>query len=313
MRIFLTGATGYIGSVIAEHLQRAGYHVVGLARSASSAGALGARGIEPSHGDLRDAASLIQAAQQADAVIHAGFSLDKEGLTSEAFTKAAEAERDNVRGFIATLSGTGKALIVTSGIGVFGDTGAKIYAEDTQFETPAHSAWRRNIEIEGLDAKRLNIRSMVVRAPMVYGRGGSTVPNLLLQAGRKAGIGLYLGSGENAWSTVSVDDLAALYVLALQKGPAGTLFHATAGEPVTIRSIAEAVSRNIGAGGATQSWTLEDAQRQLGLVARGIAANLRASSDISKRILGWEPAYPSILDDMAYGSYAGAPSIVKHR
>ena len=98
-----------------------------------------------------------------------------------------------------------------------------------------------------------------------------------------------LGSGENEWSTVAVDDLATLYVLALHKGRAGTLFHATAGEPVSIRSIAEAVSRNIGAGGATRSWALEEAHQQLGLVAGGISANMRASSDVSKRILGWQP------------------------
>src|SRR5258707_4055037 len=164
------------------------------------------------------------------------------------------------------------------------------------------------LENEVLNAKSQNVRGMVVRPPTVYGRGGSIIPTVLLQAGRKAGIGLYLGSGENEWSTVAVDDLAALYVLALHKGRAGTLFHATAGEPVSIRSIAEAVSRNIGAGGATRSWALEEAQQQLGLVAGGISANMRASSDVSKRMLGLQPTRSSILDDIAHGSYAGAPT-----
>ena len=305
MHIFLTGATGYIGNVIAEHLQQAGHTILGLARSDSSANRLRGRGIEPYRGNLRDVASLIRGVQQADAVIHAGFSLDMEAFTPEEFTKAAEAEQDDVRTFIETLAGTAKPLIVTSGVGVFGDTGTKVYAEDTPFQSPAYLAWRQSVENEVLDAKSQNIRSMVVRPPMVYGRGGSIIPTVLLQAGRKAGIGLYLGSGENEWSTVAVDDLAALYVLALHKGPAGTLFHATAGEPVSIRSIAEAVSRNIGAGGATRSWALEEAQQQLGLVAGGISANMRASSDVSKRILAWQPTRSSILDDMAHGSYAG--------
>jgi nucleoside-diphosphate-sugar epimerase len=259
-------------------------------------------------GDLHDSDSLIQGARQADAVIHAGFSLDKEasGIAAEAFARAAEAEQDNVRTFLETLAGTGKTLIVTSGVGVLGDTGAYDYAEDTPIQPPPQAAWRRGVEIDVLAAKNLNIRSMVIRVPMVYGRGGSSVPNLLLQAGRKAGVGLYPGAGENVWSTVAVDDLAALYVLALEKGPAGALFHATAGEPVSIRSIAEAVSRNIGAGGTARSWTQEEAQ-QFGLVAGGLSANLRASSDITRRVLGWRPTQPPILEDIACGSYLHAP------
>lgn len=133
MHIFLTGATGYIGSVIAEHLQQAGHSVVGLARSDSSANTLSGRGIEPFWGDLRNAASLIRGVQRADAVIHAGFTLNMEAFTPEEFAKAAEAEQGNVRTFIETLSGTAKTLIVTSGVGVFGDTGTKVYAEDTPF------------------------------------------------------------------------------------------------------------------------------------------------------------------------------------
>lgn len=308
MQIFLTGATGYIGSAIAEQLQQAGYNVLGLARSDSAANQLGARGIEPLRGNLLDADSLVRGAKQADAVIHSGLSLEKGALplSAQDYARSAAAEVDSVRTFINALSGTAKTLIVTSGMGVFGDTGTTVYAEDTPFQSPPQGASRRRIEIDVLDAKSLDIRTMIVRPPMVYGRGGSSVPNMLLRAGRKAGIGLYPGTGENAWSTVAVDDLAALYVRALQKGAGGMIFHATSGEPVPISAIAEAVSRNIGAGGAIRSCTQADAQQHFGLLAAGLTANLRVSSEISKRILGWQPTHSSILDDMAYGSYVGA-------
>lgn len=308
MKVFLTGGTGYIGSVIAENLQQAGHQVLGLARSEASFAKLRSRSIEPYRGDLGDSASLLEGARRTDAVIHAGFIHDLEAYTPEEFAKAAKAEQDNVRTFIEVLSGTGKALIVTSGVGVFGDTGRRVYAEDTAFQAPPYLAWRQAVENEVLEAAHKDVRGMIVRPPMVYGRNGSIFPTMLLQAGRKAGIGLYIGTGENEWSTVHVEDLSALYVLALDKAPAGTLFHATAGKTVSIREIAEAVSRNIGAGGAIRSWPLEEAQQEFGMLANGVSANMRVSSDITKRILGWQPVRPSILWEIEQGSYA-TPSV----
>lgn len=170
MKIFLTGATGYIGSVIAEKLLQAGHQVVGLARSEASAQTLEKQGVEPYHGDINDPGILTVAARAVDGVIHTAFDLG-----SGDFSAANAAEAKAVDALIAGLQGSDKPLILTSGTGVLGNTGDIIYDEDTPIvpaESPAVKALQMRLTIEKAVLRAVGLRGVVLRPPNVYGRGG---------------------------------------------------------------------------------------------------------------------------------------------
>ncbi|HLW00353.1 MAG TPA: SDR family oxidoreductase [Ktedonobacterales bacterium] len=301
MDVFLTGATGYIGGAIADALLRAGHGVLGLARSDQVAEDMQARSISPMRGDLRDAASLTRGAQQADAVIQAGTtnSSDMDQVDSAA-----------VDAMLLALEGTSKPFIYTSGCWVLGNTGDIIADEEAPTDPPSLVAWRPALERRVLAASTRGIRSVVIRPAVVYGRGGGT-PAMLINLARKSGAARYIGSGEQHSPMVQVDDLADLYVRALAKAPAGSLFNAPGGPTFRFKEIAQAISQPAGLGGRTESWSLEAAREVLGPLADALALDLQFSGDKAKRVLGWTPRASSVIDDLVNGSYRlGMPSSV---
>jgi nucleoside-diphosphate-sugar epimerase len=287
MQVFLTGATGYIGSAVAEALTKAGYAVVGLARSDDQARLLAAKGLGAHRGDLRDPASLAEGARHADAVVHTALS---------AATDAGEVDRAAVEAIVAALSQFNRPFIYTSGCWVVGNTGDKVADEDTPVAPTPLVAWRPANERLVLDAARHGVQGIVLRPAMVYGRGGGLVTGFV-QSAREHGAARVIGNGENRWTFVHLDDLADLYVRALQAA-AGTLLFAAHGAAVRVREVAEAASRAAGAEGKVETVPIEEARKTMGSFADALALDQQISGERAQRVLGWRPEGRSVLEEL---------------
>src|SRR5689334_11029463 len=240
MRVFLTGATGYIGSVVAEQLRAAGHEVSGLARTDAAAARLGSQGITAVRGDFSQPATVGSAARGADAVI------------SLATTYDPSIDGPAIDAILDALTGSNKPFIYTSGIWSHGDTGGQVVDETSPAKPAPLVAWRQNVEDRVLAAARRGIRSVVIRPAIVYGRGGG-IPAQFVESARKEGATQFVGTGENRWPFVHVEDLADLYLLALEKAPAGTLLLGVSGPAYTVREVAAAASRGAGANGRVRA------------------------------------------------------------
>jgi nucleoside-diphosphate-sugar epimerase len=291
MKLFVTGASGYIGGSVAEKLRGSGHEVLGLVRSEEKARLVKDRGIEPIIGTLDDAPILAAAAGRADGVINA----------------ASSDHRGAVEALAAALERSGKPLIHTSGSSIvcddaLGDSeNPGVYDEDTYLEPvpmrQARVAIDRYVREAGIYK---GIRAIVICPTMVYGTGrgvhrdSDQVPKLTLRA-KERGVGLYIGKGINRWSNVYIDDLVDLYVLALEKAPAASFFFAENGES-SLREVAESVSRFLGYGGRTETWDAKDAIAQYGDWARfALASNSRVRA-VNARRLGWSPHGPTLAE-----------------
>ncbi|HET6836659.1 MAG TPA: NAD-dependent epimerase/dehydratase family protein, partial [Gemmatimonadales bacterium] len=274
MKVFLTGATGYIGTAIADRLRAAGHQVTGLARSDAAAGKLKTAGITAVRGDFADPKSVGSAARSADAVI------------STATTYDPTVDGPAIEAMLDALSGSNKPLIYTSGIWSHGDTGGKVVDETTPPRPAELVAWRQGVEQRVLDGAGRGIRSVVIRPAIVYGRGAG-IPAGFVESARKQGAAQYVGTGENRWPFVHVDDLADLYLLALEKAPAGTLLLGVSGPSHQVREVAAAASRGAGAGGRTAAWTLEEARKKMGPYADALVLDQQASGRRAQELLGW--------------------------
>ena len=237
MRIFLTGASGYIGTAVAERLRAAGHELTGLARSDTSAAKLKSAGIQPLRGDFSDPKSVGSAARAADGVI------------SLATTYDPAIDGPAIDAILGALAGSNKPFIYTSGIWSHGDTGGKV-VDETSPPNPAELVrWRQEVEDRVLEGAKRGIRTVVIRPAVVYGRGGG-IPVGFVESARKEGAARYVGTGKNRWPLVHVDDLADLYLLALEKAPPGTLLLGVSGPSRPVSEIAAAASRGAGAGDA---------------------------------------------------------------
>ena len=294
MNIFLTGATGYIGSAVAERLRAAGHSVSALARSNASSAKLKSAGITPITGDFSDPASVGAAAGQAD------------GAISMATTYDPSIDGPAIDAILNAITGTNKPFIYTSGIWSHGDTGDTVVDETSPPRPAALVAWRQAVEERVLAAAERGIRTVVIRPAIVYGRGGG-IPAGFVESARKGGAAQYVGSGENRWPFVHVDDLADLYLLALEKAPPGTLLLGVSGRSYRVRDVATAASRGAGANGRTAAWALEEARAKLGLYADALALDQQASGKRAQELLGWRPYRPTVLEDLEHGSYARVP------
>ncbi len=299
MKVFLTGATGYIGTVVTEKLLAAGHSVVGLARNEAAASKLITRNVEPFLGDLRDTDKLAGAAREADGVIHTAFIHDFSD-----FEGAVQVERHVIAAFVDALSGSGKAFVATSGTGVLGDTGLRI-VDETEIINPTGTLAARAVAEQDIQsAAQHNIRSITLRLPIfVYGRGGSTfIPFLIKDAG-EAGVACYVEPGDFKYSVVHVDDVAALYVLALEKGTAGSVYHAVSESGITVKAIAQATARLVGC--EAKSISNEVAKKVWGPeLTTFFSINNQVSSSKAEKELGWKPQVSiSILEDIEHGSY----------
>ena len=289
LNVFLTGATGYIGGAVADALLAEGHSVVGLARSDEAARRLTAKGIIPFHGDLNSPANLAKAAMESDGVIHAGTTND------------GRIDQEAVRAMLDALRGSNKPFLYTSGIWVLGDTGRKIADETWPANPAALVAWRPEVEQLALAAAPSGIRSIVIRPGIVYGRGGG-IPEDFVKSARETGAARYVGTGDNHWPLIHVEDLADLYVRAFQHAASGALFHATDGSAFRVREIAEAASLGAGAGGRTQSWPLEEARKALGAYADALVLDQLVSPDKARTTLDWQPRMASVVEDLRHGN-----------
>ncbi len=290
MNVFLTGATGYIGSVVAEALIAAGHSVTGLARSDAAAGKMSLKGITPWRGELTSPAALAEAAKAADGVIHAGTTND------------GRLDREAVRAMLDALPGAGKPFIYTSGIWVLGNTGDKPADESAPLNPIALAAWRPAVEAMVLDAAKRGVRSIVIRPAIVFGRGGG-IPAELVKSARETDAARYVGDGHNRWPMVHVHDLADLFARALDRAAPATLLHAADDSAFRVKEIAEAASDAAGTAGRTSSWPLEEARKSLGAYADALVLDQRISAQKAKTTLGWNPREKSIVEDLRHGSY----------
>lgn len=293
MKIFLTGASGYIGGSLAKKLIENGHEVFGLVRSKEKSTQLQTLGVNPILGSLDDSQIVGEAARAADGVINA----------------ANSDHRPIVETVLKVLAGTGKPFIQTSGSSIVCDDAQGesenplVFTDDTPFDPIPQKAAR--VAIDKLVRKsgiELGIRSIVICPTLVFGRGHGLhkesvqIPRLVEQS-RKRGAGVHIGQGLNVWSNVFIDDVVGLFVLALEKAPTGSFFFAENGEQ-SFKNIAESVSRKLGFGGRTESWDINEAARELGdeLARFALASNSRVRAINARRLLGWKPSGPPVLE-----------------
>lgn len=288
MRVLLTGATGYVGSAAAEALRAAGHEVAGLARSDEAAARLEAAGLAARRGDLAEPESVAPAVADADALVHAA-------------ALAGDVDAAAVGAMLRMLEGTGRPFVYTSGAWVLGSTRGAAADEDAPTRPAELVAWRPAVEDAVRSASARDVRGVVLRPTVVYGRGGGT-PGTMARSARRRGVVRYVGDGSQRWPFVHVDDLAELYVLALDAAP-GTLLHASAGASVPARAVAEAAAAPWGA--RAEAWPLDPARATLGAYADALALDQQVSAERALR-LGWAPHRPDVLWELREGSYARA-------
>jgi nucleoside-diphosphate-sugar epimerase len=296
MKVFLTGASGYVGSVVAEKLKGKGCKVVGLARN-DKAENLRERKIEAARGDLRNFDVLKNAASEADAVIHTAFSHNFDD-----YNDAVKLDREVIRAFGEALARTNKPLIVTSSSAVLGDTKSNEADEDYPFDQKSSRIMRGEAERDALQLSAKGIRSVVLRLPLfVYGRGGSSFVPFVINQAKKENSANYVESGEQKVSAVHVDDAANLYLSALETSTAKGLYNVAA-ETISMKEISEAVARLLNV--KTKSVSAEKAREQFGKMFEFLSINNRLSAEKAKRELRWSPdSYRSMTDDVENGSY----------
>jgi nucleoside-diphosphate-sugar epimerase len=301
VKIFMTGATGYIGSVIVEKLLAGRHQVTALARSDASAQALAQHGVAIVRGSLDDTGILTESARYADGVIHNAFD-----MSTGDFAASNAIDASAVDALIAGLQGSGKPLVYTSGTGVLGDTGTAIYDEDTPIAPspfPAVQALQARIDIENAVLNAQGLRGVVLRPPNVCGRGdGHAVFWMIRGAAQKLGAVPYgAEAGDNLWSFVHVEDLADLFVLAVEKAPAGELFHAGAQAGLRTADIATALSRGIGLDSKTVALDRDALVEAIGFppMADYWSSNSQSSSEKARRMLGWTPRHVDLLTEVA--------------
>jgi nucleoside-diphosphate-sugar epimerase len=293
MRVFLTGATGFIGAAIAKSLLASGHVVLGLARSEAAAKSLRAAGAQVHRGDIEDRASLRSGAADADAVIHTAFNHD-----FSKFQANCENDRRAIEALGAALEGTGRPLVVTSGTGLV--TPGRLATEDD----PVTSTFIPRVASEQAAAAvaARGVRVSVVRLPpSVHGDGDHAFVPLLIGIARKSGLSAFVSEGRNLWPAVNRLDAAELFRLVLEKGAAGARYHGVAEEGVEFRHIAEVIGRRLGVPVVSQS--PEEATAHFGWFAHFAALNNPTSSRHTREVLGWQPRERGLIRDLEQAHY----------
>ncbi|GAA1518852.1 SDR family oxidoreductase [Kribbella lupini] len=296
MRVFITGATGHLGSAVVPELLQHDHEVVGLARSDDSADRLIQWGADAVRGDLDDLDTLREAAEAADGVIHLAFRHD--AMVVGDMTGAAESDLAAVTTIADALKGTGKPLVGTSGTGLIAS--AAVGRPGTEDDT-LPGGYRIDAENYVIDLAGQGIRSSVVRLPIVHGPLDTGFLVSLVEFARRNGFSAYLGDGTNRWPSVHTDDAARLYRLALENAPAGTRLHAVHDEGVELRQIAEAIGRGLDL--PARSITADQAPEYLGYLAHFAAIDSPTSATRTRELLDWQPTGTGLLEDLALGHY----------
>jgi len=294
MRVFVTGATGFVGSAIVQELVQAGHSVIGLARSDAAAGSLATHGVEVQRGSLDDRDSLRRGAAAADGVIHTAFIHD-----FSKFKENCEIDRRAIEAMAAVLEGTGKGMLVTSGTGITGR--GKVAREDDPPLTPNPTPRAASEEAADAAVAR-GARVAVVRLPQVHGAAGKCgLLSYFVEIARAKGVSAYVGDGRNRWPGVHRLDAAVLYRLALEKAVAGARYHAVADEGVPMRDMAAVVARHLNV--PAESISPGDAAGHFGWFAHFAAADCPASSALTRERLGWMPTQIGMMEDIGREGY----------
>jgi nucleoside-diphosphate-sugar epimerase len=294
MRVFVTGATGWLGSAVVEDLIAAGHQVLGLSRSDAGAKALAAMGADVHRGSLQDLESLKHGAAKSDGVIHLAFNHDD-------FSKIAENGADEGRAIEAigaTLAGSSRPLVATSGLALL--TPGSVATEETP-SRPHLSSFPRNPE-GAIAALGPAVPATVVRlATSVHGHGDHGFVPRLIAIAREKGVSPYIGDGLNRWPAAHRTDAARVYRLAIERGAEGGPFHAVAEEGVPFKDIAEVIGRRLNV--PVLSQTPEEAAKHFGWFAMFAAVDCPASSERTRSLLRWKPEQPGLTADIDHPAY----------
>jgi nucleoside-diphosphate-sugar epimerase len=303
MHVFVTGASGWIGSALVPELIGAGHTVAGLARSDAAAHALTAAGAQVVRGDLDDLEVLRDTATAADGVIHLAFKHDI-AFTGD-FQGAADADRRAVETFGDALAGSGRPFVLASGLAGLlpGRVATELDGRDREpTPLPAGAATRQGTARLTLDLATRGVRSSVLRLPpTVYGDGDKGFMASLVGVARDKGVSGYVGDGANRWPAVHRLDAAHLFHLALEQAEAGTVLHAVTDEGVEIRAVAEVIGRHLNV--PVSAVAPDDAAGHFGWLAMVIGLDCPASSTLTRARLGWQPTQPGLVDDLEKGHY----------
>ncbi len=299
MRVFVTGATGLIGSAVVQELLGASHQVLGLARSDAAAGALARLGVEAYRGELSNTESLAAGAGACDGVIHMGFVHDFSDIV-----ESCKTDRLAIEAMGSALAGSDRPLVVTTGSMLL--KRGHLGTEDDAADPESVGSFRVPNEQAALRLGSRGVRVSVVRpAPSVHGPGDNHgfVP-MLISIAREKGVSAYVGDGLNHWPAVHRLDAAHLFRLALEKGTAGSRYHAVGDEGVPVRDIAEVIGRRLNVPVVSQS--AEGAAKHFGWFSAILAADNPTSNALTQERLGWHPVHPGLLADLEDAHYFAA-------
>lgn len=294
MRVFVTGATGFIGSQVVPELINAGHQVIGLTRSDAGAKSLKAAGAEPHRGALEDLDSLRSGAAKSDGVIHLAFDHNFAD-----FAGVCEKDRLAIGALGDALAGSKRPLVITSGVGMGSTTPGALASED-HFD-PSHPNPRTASELAGVAATERGVNVSVVRLPQVHDPYKQGLVTYMIQVARDKGVSAYVGDGANRWPAAHVSDTARLYRLAIEKAAAGSRYNAVAEEGIPYREIAESLGRGLKLPVVSKS--AEEAAAHFGWLAMFAGWDMPASSALTQQRLGWRPTGPGMISDLDQAKY----------
>lgn len=293
MRVFVTGATGFVGSAVVRELVDAGHQVLGLARSDHGAPTVESAGAQVHRGDLADLDGLRAAASSVDGVIHTAFNHDFRD-----FDGACATDRAVIGLFGETLAGSDRPLVVTSGVGILKQVGDRPVNEDDAPDQDGHAAHRAPSEAIALSYADRGVRVSVLRLPLaVHGDGDHAMVPALIDSARARGSVPVFGDGTNRWPAVHRLDAARLYRLALESAPAGSILHGVAEQGVRLREITEIIADKLNLP------VTRTTGADLGFVGPFLAGDFPCSSEQTRKLLDWQPTRPSLVEDLATGHY----------
>jgi len=290
MRVFLTGASGFIGSAVIGELKAAGHEVLGLARNDDNAAKLQAAGVAVHRGDLTQPETLAAGAAACDGTVHCAFIHD-----FSQYVENIAIDRRAVEAMLAAMEGSGKPFILTSGTLMADAGGEATEADAASKEGPG--AARGATELVAEDYARRGVRAMIVRLPQVHDTERHGLVSYAIEVAREKGVSAYVGDGRNRWAAAHVGDVARLYRMVLEHGEAGARYHAVGESGVPMRDVAEAVGRRLDL--PVVSISPDGAPAHFGFLALFAGRDAPTSSRLTRERLGWTPIGPGLVEDLA--------------